>query len=127
MIIFAATLFFGSLIGIAALFGVKYWEVRAGRVVAPGVRTRADAYALQLKDLLHRSRGELAKVPPMLLYMSRIAVHEAALGAAQLARAAERGAHRLADMVSHKHRFERREPRSEYLKQMNDHKNNLSE
>ncbi len=121
--VYAAVIFFGSLIGIAILFAIKYWEMRRGMVMAPGVRTRADEYALELKALLVRGRAQLATVPPTLVYLSRALLHEGALGFARLARAAEQQAHKLADLVSHKHRFEKREPRSEYLRRMNGHKN----
>jgi hypothetical protein len=123
MIIFTAVIvFIGSLAAILGLFGIKYRELRTERVFAPAMRIKADEQALRFKGALARGRRELAKLPPTLLHLSRIAVHEAALGIAYGARAAEQGAHRLADMVSHKHRFEKREPRSEFLKQMNEHK-----
>jgi len=49
-------------------------------------------------------------------------VREAALGLAASARYLERQAHRLADLVSHKRGFERRETKSEFLKQVTDFK-----
>ena len=121
--IFAAVVFFVSLLGIVGLFGLKHWEEKKQRVVAQDMRTRADGRALEFKTWLENSRGEFKKLPPALLRFSRIAIHEAALGAAASARLIERQAHRLADMVSHKHHFERREPRSEFLKRMTEHKN----
>lgn len=119
--VYAAVLFFGSLIGIAILFGIKAWEVRNGRVLAPVARTRADIGALRVKALLDLAQEEVQKVPPAIIYIARLLLHETALGTAALARTLERQAHRLADTVSHKHRFERRESRSEFLRQMNDH------
>ncbi len=120
--VFAAVFFFGSLIGIAALFGIKYWEVRHDRAMVPArVRTQADVAALRVKALLDLARAEAQRVPPAMVYITRLLVHEIALGTAMLARTLERQAHRLADFVSHKHRFERRESRSEFLRQMNDH------
>ena len=121
--IIAIVIFFLSLLGIVGLFGLKHWEEKKQRVIAGVRRARADERALQLKTWLENSRGELKKLPPVLLRLSRFFVHEAALGAAASARFVERQAHRLADMVSHKHHFERREPRSEFLKRMTDHKN----
>ncbi|MEK7093673.1 MAG: hypothetical protein AAB927_04300 [Patescibacteria group bacterium] len=120
--IIAAVIFFLSLLGIAGLFFVKHREEKRQRVIAQDLRLRADERALEFKTWLENSRGELKKLPPELLRLSRIAIHEAALGAAASARFLERQAHRLADMVSHKHHFERREPRSEFLKQMTEHK-----
>lgn len=119
--------FFVSLVGIASLFGMKSWEQARERTIAPAWRVRADARALEFKAWLGRARGEIQKLPPLLLYLSRVAVHEVALGIAASARFLERQAHRLADMVSHKHRFERRESRSEFLKQITEHKNDRSE
>lgn len=120
----AAVLFFGSFIGISTLFGIKYWEYSHERVVAEPVRTKADERALELKAMLTQARIEFAKVPPFLVLLSRYAVREGALGIALLARRLERQAHRLADFVSHKRGFERREPRNEYLKRMEEYKNN---
>jgi hypothetical protein len=121
--IFAVAVFFLSLLGIAGLFGLKYLEEKRQRVVAQELRLRADGRALEFKVWLENSRGELQKLPPALLRFSHIAIHDAALGAAASARFIERQAHHLADMVSHKHHFERREPRSEFLKRMTEHKN----
>jgi hypothetical protein len=45
------------------------------------------------------------------------------LGFAAFARSSERQAHRLADLVSHKHGFVPRETRSEFLRKMSEHKN----
>jgi hypothetical protein len=120
--VIAAVFFFGSLIGIAVLFGIKYWEVHHGRTMVPArVRTRADRGALRVKTLLDMAREEAQRIPPAVVYIVRLLIHETALGTAMLARTLERQAHRLADFVSHKHRFERRESRSEFLRQMNGH------
>ena len=121
--IVSIVIFFLSLLGIVSLFGLKHWEEKKQRVVAQDMRIRADGRAIEFKTWLENSRGELKKLPPALLRLSNFAIHEAALGAAASARFIERQAHRLADMVSHKHHFERREPRSEFLKQMTEHKN----
>ena len=119
----AVVIFFLSLLCIAGLFALKHWEEKRQRVVAQNMRLRADGRAMEFKAWLENSRGEIKKLGPVLLRLSRFAIHEAALGAAASARLIERQAHRLADMVSHKHHFERREPRSEFLKQMTEHKN----
>jgi len=124
---FAVTVYIASLVGIVAIFSVKFWEDKKQVVIAPSFRASADEHARELKRLVGRSRVEMMKLPPVLLYVSRVLVHMAALKAAASARYLERQAHRLADVVSHKHRFERRAPRSEFLKQMNEHKNERSE
>ena len=119
--ILAAIIFFISLIGIVALFGVKYWEEQHQRMLAPEVRQKADEHALQVKELLSKSRLELSKLPPTAMRLVRMAIHTAALETAHLARVLEAQAHRLADFVSHKHHFERGETKSEFLKQVSEH------
>ena len=117
----AMTLFFISLVGILVLFYVKHLEVARARAISPNLREKADEYALDLKAVLSRSRFEVAKILPL---MVRILLHfarEGALGLAALARLGERKAYDLADLVSHKHRFERRETKSEFLKQVAEH------
>ncbi len=121
--IVAIGIFFFSLAGVAALFALKHWEMRRGSVFAPEWRLRADAQTEKLKELAFAAWMDLGKVPPEALRVARIMVHEAALGFAALARFSERQAHRLADMVSHKRGFERRETRSEFLRKVAEHKN----
>lgn len=125
--LYALVVFLISLVAIGGLFGVKYWEIRSGRILFPGVRLKADARAGQLKELILAARLDIAKLPPNLLRLFRFLIHEAALGLAALARIGERQAHRLADTVSYKHRFERRETRSEFLKKVAEHKNGREE
>ncbi len=122
----AGIFFFASLILIVALFALKYVELRRGTRLAPSLRDRADQRALALKAMLAVSRREASRIPPTLIYLSGVLVHEAALGFAKIARVLERQAHNVADMVSHKRGFERKEPRSEFLKEMNGHKNGTS-
>lgn len=117
----AAVVFIVSLLAILALFLVKNREERTGRQFAPQVRRHMDHRADELKVLMTRGRAELAKLPPEIVYLSRLAVHDLALGAAALARTLEQQAHRLADLVSHKHHFERRETTNEFLKQVSEH------
>jgi hypothetical protein len=117
------TVFIISLVGLLALFGLKYAELRAGRTFAPSMRERLDVRALQLKELIIALRLDLVQVLPFFWKLLRFLIHELALGFAALARILEAQAHRLADLVSHKHRFERRETRSEFLKKVSEHKN----
>lgn len=112
-----------SLLGIIALFAGKYWEIRFERVLLPALRQKADVRAEQLKELMDAARLDLAKLPPEALRLSRIGIHEVALGFAALARTAESYAHQLADFVSYKHRFEKRDTSSEFLKKVAEHKN----
>jgi hypothetical protein len=124
--IIAIIVFALSLAGIAALFALKHWETRRGSILVPEWRARADVQAEKLKELAAAAWMDLGKVPPEALRVARIMVHEAALGFAALARFSERQAHRLADMVSHKRGFERRETRSEFLRKVAEHKNGNS-
>ncbi|MCR4325580.1 MAG: hypothetical protein NUV59_02120 [Patescibacteria group bacterium] len=118
----AMVFFLLALVGVITLFSLKYWEIRSGRVVMPEMRTRIDESARYLKGLMLAARVDLAKLSPQVLRIARLLVHEAALLLAALARAGERQAHRLADMVSYKHRFEARKTRSEFLKKVSENK-----
>jgi hypothetical protein len=124
--VFAVIVFVFSLFGIAALFALKYWELRHEKVLAPDFRRKTDVRARQLKELAYAARADLVKLLPEIVRVARFIVHEAALGFAALARFSERQAHRLADLVSHKRGFERRETRSEFLKKVAEHKNGSS-
>ena len=123
----AAVIFALSLIGIMGLFVLKYWELRHARQLLPVWRERADMRANALKELLVAARLDLAKLPPAAVVVGRLLLHRAALAFAALARTSERQAHRLADMVSYKHRFEKRETRSEFLKKVAEHKSGKSD
>ena len=120
---FAIVVFGSSIVLIGVLFILKRWEEGSGRVLAPALRRGADRQALELKDRLLNLRYDLARIPPFLVLYARYLVHEGALGFAALARTSEHQAHRLADLVSHKHGFVPRETRSEFLRQVSEHKN----
>ncbi len=122
----ATALFFLSLVGIVGLFTLKEWERRRSRVLVPELRERIDRLSFYLKELLVALRLDLEKLPPEILHISRIVIHEMALTAARLLRFLSLQAHRLADLVSHKHAFQRRAPRSEFLKKVIEHKNSLN-
>ncbi len=121
--IFTTIVFFASIAGIIAIFALKYWEQRTNRILAPSVRYKLDVRALQIKELLAAARIDIAKIPPAGVRLARLLVHEAALGLAVLARITEKQLYRLADFVSHKHRFEKRATHSEFLKKVAEHKN----
>ena len=126
--IFTSIIFFISLLGIIGLFVAKHLEDQHQKMVLPQeLREKADEHAIQLKSLLLRKRAEMSKLPGVFMHLLRVAVHEAALGAARFARFLESQAHRLADFVSHKHHFKKGKTRSEFLKQVSEHaKNNGS-
>lgn len=119
----AIIIFLLSLAGIVGLFVLKEWEIRSNRVTAPLLRDKADQWAFRLKELLVALQADVEKLPPEILHISRLLIHEVALAAATFLRFLEAQAHRLADLVSHKHAFQRRVPRSEFLKKVIDHKN----
>ena len=119
----AAAFFFASLAGLAALFSLKAYEAKRGVLLAPGLRASADRAALSLKASLFDLRAIIARLPPLLVLLSRYALRELALGAAKLARAAEAQMYKVADFVSHKRNFERREPKNEFLKKVEEVKN----
>jgi len=120
-------IFLVALVGIIALLALKYWELRNQRVIFPRMREKADMRANNLKELMVAARLDLSKLPPAIVLMVRVLLHKGALAFASLARTGERQAHRLADMVSYKHRFERRETRSEFLKKVSEHKSSKIE
>lgn len=117
----AVIVFLLSLGGIFFLFLLKYWEGNRARVFFPSARLWTDARAIELKDWVLTMRGEAEKFPPLLLHYSHVALHESALGLAAFARYSERQLHRLADFVSHKRGFQRRESHNEFLKRITDH------
>ena len=112
-----------SLAGIVALFILKYREEEHGRVFAPALKEKGDVHALNLKEFIAGLRAEVATWPPRIALFSRVAVHHGALSFAAFARTLERKAHELADAVSHKRGFEKRETRSEFLRQVSEYKN----
>ena len=112
-----------SLVGILFLFLVKKMEAQRERRFAESLRIRADHGALHIKHWLELSEEYLEQTPFFLATVVRYGVHIAALSFARLARTSEEYAHQLADLVSHKRNFERRETRSEFLKQVSAHKN----
>ncbi len=123
MILFVTLLFGFSLVAVVGLFELKRWEGRTRRTVLPVLRARIDKRALRMKDLMLAAEADFAKLPPEALHFTRVGIHLFALEIARLARFLEGQAHWLADFVSHKHRFVRRAPRSEFLKKVTEHKN----
>ena len=123
MAVFAILLFGLSLIAISSLFVLKHWETGTGRMIAPDLRYKADRRARALKQELFSLRGTLGRFGPIAILYVRYLVHKGALALAAFARLSERQAHKLADTVSHKRTFVVRETKSQFLKQVSDHKN----
>jgi hypothetical protein len=109
-----------SVLGIAFLFYIKHWEEKNARIFSPVLRLAADGKALEFKAFLNMCESEFRKIGPTSMRIGRVLLHDLALTLAALSRASERQAHRLADVVSHKHRFERRETKNDFLKQVSD-------
>lgn len=124
--VLAYAVFFVSLAGLVGLFGLKEWEIRSGRVYVPALRGKLDQWAFFLRDIMVALKADAEKIPPEMLHLSRILVHEIALSLASLLRFLALQAHKLAELVSHKRNFVRRAPRSEFLKKVIEHKNDNS-
>lgn len=110
--------FFVTLLLIFVLFALKRVEVARGRRFGERARASADRGALSLKSGLQIVESHIENLPWFLGALMRYGVHVGALSFARLARVSEREAHRLADLVSHRHRFERKETKSSYLKKV---------
>lgn len=124
--ILAGTLFAFSLFGIIILFCAKAYELAHPHPVRAKWRESADGFALRVKWTLRVIEWYIAHTPQFLSLFGRWSIRTGALWFARLARLSAEEAHRLADMVSHKRGFERRETKSEFLKQVTDHKNGNS-
>lgn len=121
-----ASIFFASLAGIIALFWIKAWEANNGRTLVPRLRMALDSGAHLCKERLVEAEEWFVRLPSLTANMSLRILALTAIQFAKLARSASEGAHQLADFVSHKRNFERREVRSDFLKQVIEHKNGLN-
>ncbi len=121
--VFATIAFFVSLTLIVTLFVLRYFEERRGAKFGEFPRKLADNAALNLKDALVHTRHQIEKLPPEVAHHGMRVAHKGALGAAGVARSLEDQAHRFADFVASKRNYQRRETKSEFLKQVTDFKN----
>jgi hypothetical protein len=124
------TTFFVALLGVIILFARKWLVMRrplAWEDPSEVEMTRADDYALAAKAHLSRLSAWAQTLPGVLWLIIRYGIHRSAKAFARLARAAEDAAHRLADRASHRHRFERGNHTSEYLRQVGETKEQLRE
>ena len=119
----ALVVFGFSLFGITLLFAVKAREATHPSVSRARWREKADEFALEIKWVVLVIEWYVSRFPLIVALISRRLVHSGALSFAHLARVSAEYAHRLADFVSHKRSFERRETKSDFLKQVTDHKN----
>jgi len=121
----AMVAFWFSLTGLGALFALKAWEEKSGRVFALASRKRADKQALVVRTWGLKVAYAIEHLPSISVLFVRWLIHLFAVGVARFARAAERGAQYVADFVSHQRHFERRESNSEFLKEVTNHKNGI--
>ncbi len=117
--------FSATLLGITGLFGLRMWEVKRGGRVLETARTNADELARFLKHALQRFGAQMRRFPSLMLLITRYFIHLGAKAFARFARKMEEAAHQIADRMSHKHRFQRRESQSQFLKDVVEHKNGL--
>lgn len=112
---------------IVALFGLRFAEEKRGARFAPAMRVRADGFALSIKERAVAFAQYTHRLPAIGLLIVRYFIHLGAKAAARLARRLEAGAHELADRMTHKHRFKRRESTSAFLREVGEHKNGNGE
>ncbi len=117
----AFVVFSSSLLGIILLFILRRIECMRDRRFGERVRMHADTGALMLKNLLLRVEQTLERIPWFLAALMRYGIHVGALSFARLARTAAHQAHLLAELVSHKRTFERRETKSQFLKDVGEY------
>jgi hypothetical protein len=115
-----------SLVAVVLLFILKRLEFNREHRFAENLRTRADYGALRVKGWLEVSEWYLERIPFFVGALTRYGVHISALGFARIARSSAQRAHQLADFVSHKRNFERRETKSKFLKDVSEYKNGKS-
>ncbi len=126
MMVLAAVVFGVSLAAICALFIVKHREAALETTFAPELKARADYQALRVKAFVRKALREAEKIPPTTVLLTRIAIREGALLGARIGQALETQSHKVADRVSHRHRFERRDTNSDFLKRMGEGRNGVS-
>ena len=123
MILTATIMFGASCVCILGLFLFKKIEEQKARVLFPKAHAAADRAAAACTRFLEQSERQLVQVPPVAVRAMRSVLAISAVSFGQIAERIARQSHRLADLVSHKHNFERRETRSDFLKQVTEHKN----
>lgn len=115
MVVFGVSLAF-----LVVLFALKAIEARREVRFAEPLRESADRGALRIKSALEKAAWYVEQTPWFAGALGRWSVHVGALGFARFARSSAEYAHNLADLVSYKRTFEKRDTRSEYLKQVSE-------
>lgn len=121
---FASIVFLITCVLLCALFALKYYEGRLGVVYGEAWRARADLRVVALRSWALSHTDLLETLPSIVARYGRFLVHEIALLIAYSARRIEMWAHELADFASHKHSLQIRETRSDFLRQVSEHKHN---
>ena len=114
------------LAALGALFYFKYREVTRGEVFLGNLRDRADEKALIFKKELFALNTSSMYVPKRLVSISKKVGNVLAVKIAVVARLVERGAYKVADRLSHRHRFEKKATSSKFLKEVTEHKTSLT-
>lgn len=122
----AAILFILSLVLLVALFAIKDWEVSHGYEFAPALRRNADREALHMKSLLAALVKDAGKLPFIVLDAGEATLQAAATDFGHLAIWLGREAHNLANRVSRRGAIQPRETRSDFLRQVAEHKNEVN-
>ena len=125
MILVSIIIFAVSLFGLFALFSLKYVESTSGRVLMPRARQALNFRALGIRRAALVIVHTIEHLPSFLVGLGYAILHLFAIVVALAARMAERQAHGLADFVSHKRTFQRRETQSTFLKEVTSHKETL--
>jgi hypothetical protein len=125
MISFYIALFFASLAGLVMLFSLKYVEVASGRIFMPNVRQALDAHASRVRRGCMKLIHVVEHLPAFTVLFGYWILHILAVLVALSARSVERQAHRSADFISHRRKYERRETQSSFLKEVSSHKDSI--
>lgn len=119
----ASIVFIVSLVLLGTFFALKRYEMTTGVVWGAAWRAGADNHVVAMRTWALSHTDLLETLPSLAARYLRFVVHELALLIAYGARRIEAWAHELADFVSHKHSLQVRETRSDFLKQVSEHKN----
>lgn len=114
-----------ALVGIVLLFSLKYVESTSGKTLLPRARQTLNFRALGIRRAILLVVHTIEHFPAFMVAFSYATLHFLAVLVALGARTAEYQAHRVADFVSHKRKFQRRETQSTFLKEVTSHKETL--
>lgn len=122
-LIISTIVFAGALLYIVALFSLRI--VEGDRRVLSSTRESLDVWAWTIKQRFMRLYVASRKFPAVSFLVMRYFIHIGAKSFARFARRLEEGAYHVADLVSHKHRFQRRQSNNQFLHEVTNHKNGL--